>query len=125
MQDQLDKPDLADDLLRGGKAICREIYGSDTRENLRKLYNEQDRWPIFQLDDSGTFYALRSRIRAHLQAKSAEKESRIAAAAAEGAAKAAAKAAKRAAKAKPHHRRGRPKPRARRTARETAATAAE
>ena len=78
MQDQLNKPDLAGDLLRGAKAIAREIYGSDAQEDMRRLYHEQDRWPIFQLDDSGSFYALKSRLRAHLVAMSAAKEAAIA-----------------------------------------------
>jgi hypothetical protein len=90
-----DQPDLADDLLRGAKVIAKEIYGEDDRKAIRRLYHEQDRWPIFQLDESGVFFALRSRIRAHLQAKSAEKEARIAAAAEE-----VAKATTRAATAK-------------------------
>ena len=77
MSDQLD---LSDDLLRGAKVIAKEIYGEDDRKAIRRLYHEQDKWPIFQLDDSGVLYALRSRLRAHLEAKSAEKEARIAAA---------------------------------------------
>jgi hypothetical protein len=77
MSDQLD---LSDDLLRGGKVIAKEIYGKDDRKHIRKIYHEQNKFPIFQLDDSGVLYALRSRLRAHLEAKSAEKEARIAAA---------------------------------------------
>ena len=78
MSDQLD---LADDLLRGGQDIAKEIYGKSDRKALRRLYHEQDRWPVFKLDDTGTLYALRSRLRAHLVAMSAAKEARIAAAA--------------------------------------------
>jgi hypothetical protein len=77
MSDQLD---LADDLLRGGQDIAKEIYGKSDRKAIRRLYHEQERWPVFKLDDTGTLYALRSRIRAHLEAKSAVKEARIAAA---------------------------------------------
>ena len=76
-----DQRDLAADLVRGGKVLAKEIYGHDDPKHIRKLYHEQDRFPIFQLDDSGVLYALRSRLRAHLEAKSAEKEGRIAAAA--------------------------------------------
>jgi hypothetical protein len=76
MSDQLD---LADDLLRGGKVIAKEIYGEDDRKAVRRLYHEQAKWPIFQLDDTGFLYALRSRLRAHLEAKSTEKEAYIAA----------------------------------------------
>jgi hypothetical protein len=81
MQDSADKPVLAKDLLDGGAEICMELYGSATRADLRRLYHQKDQLPVFQLDDSGTIYALRSRLRAHLEAKSAEKEARIAAAA--------------------------------------------
>ena len=79
-----DQPDLAvvhGDLLRGAKEICLEIYGVDDEPTIRRLYHEQARWPVFKLDDSGVLYALRSRIRAHLLAKSMEKEAIIAAAA--------------------------------------------
>jgi hypothetical protein len=76
-----DQFDLADDLLRGGKVIAKEIYGKDDRKHIRKIYHEQNKFPIFQLDDSGVLYALKSRLRAHLEAKSAESEARIAAAA--------------------------------------------
>jgi hypothetical protein len=75
MSDQLD---LADDLLRGAREIAKEIYGEDDRKAVRRLYHEQDRWPIFQHDDNGALYALRSRIRAHLHAMSAAKEAAIA-----------------------------------------------
>jgi hypothetical protein len=76
----LDQPDLADDLLRGAKAIAAVIYGTDDDAAIRRLYHEQERWPVFRLDENGVLYALRSRIKAHLLAKSAEKEARMAAA---------------------------------------------
>jgi hypothetical protein len=78
-----DQPDLAGvhgDLCRGAKEICLEIYGVDDEPTVRRLYHEQDRWPVFKLDESGVLYALRSRIKAHLLAKSMEKEAAIAAA---------------------------------------------
>jgi hypothetical protein len=78
MSDQLD---LADDLLRGAREIAKELYGEDDRKAVRRLYHEQDRWPIFQHDDNGALYALRSRIKAHLHAMSAAKEAAIAVAA--------------------------------------------
>src|SRR5262245_2661481 len=84
-----DQPDLADDLLRGGEALAREIYGSTDPAAVRRIYHEQARWPIFKLDDTGVLYGLRSRISAHLAAKSAEKEAQMAAAAKEAALKAA------------------------------------
>jgi hypothetical protein len=73
----------APDLLRGAGQICIELYGEDTPSNRRRLYHEQDRWPLFRLEDDGVFYALRSRLRAFVEAKSAEREAQIAAAAAE------------------------------------------
>src|SRR5262245_12403584 len=82
-----DQADLAGDLLRGAKAIGQELYGKSDRKTVRKVYHEQSKWPIFKLDDSGVLYALRSRLRAHLEAKSAEKEAYIAAAAKTGAPK--------------------------------------
>src|SRR5262245_50516400 len=93
-----DQSDLAADLLHGGREIALAIYGSADRATLRRLYHEQDRWPIFKLDNSGVLYALRSRIQAHLAAKSAEKEAQILAAA-------QAAPARKAAKAKPRRRR--------------------
>jgi hypothetical protein len=78
MSDQLD---LADDLLRGAAAIAQEIFGVSNRSAQRRVYHLQKQIPVFQLDDSGTLYAFRSRLRAHLEARSAEKEARINAAA--------------------------------------------
>ena len=85
----------ASDLLRGAGAIVTELYGSDTPANRRRLYHEQDRWPLFRLEDDGVFYALRSRLRAFVEAKSAEREAQIAAAAAERETQIAAAAAER------------------------------
>jgi hypothetical protein len=76
-----DRSDLAGDLLRGGREIALAIYGSSNKAAVRRLYHEQDRWPVFTLDESGVLYALRSRLQAHLEAQSAEKEARILAAA--------------------------------------------
>lgn|SRR5262245_58561591 len=95
-----DRPDLAADLLRGGEEIARVIFGANDKATVRRLYNEQDRWPVFQLAKNGVLYALRSKIQAHLETKSAEKEARILATAK---AAAAVKAAKT--KAKPRRRR--------------------
>src|SRR5262245_52781128 len=75
-----DQSDLAEDLLYGGQEIALAIYGKKDKATVRRLYHEQARWPIFKLDDSGVLYALRSRIKAHLAAKSAEKEAQILAA---------------------------------------------
>jgi hypothetical protein len=85
----------ASDLLRGAGAIVTELYGADTPANRRRLYHEQDRWPLFRLEDDGVFYALRSRLRAFVEGKSAEREAQIAAAAAERETRIAAAAAER------------------------------
>src|SRR5262245_18097660 len=74
MSDQLD---LADDLLRGAAAIAQEMFGASDRSAQRRVYHLQDQIPVFQLDESGTLYAFRSRLRAHLEARSAEKEARL------------------------------------------------
>jgi hypothetical protein len=78
----LDQPDLVDDLLRGAAAIAEEMFGNSDRSSLRKVYHLQDQLPIFQLDEYGQLYALRSRLRQHLETMSAQKEAEIAAAAA-------------------------------------------
>jgi hypothetical protein len=78
MTDQLD---LADDLLRGAAAIAQEIFGTSSRKAQRKVYHLQSQLPVFQLDEDGTLYALRSRLQDHFKARSFEKEQRIAAAA--------------------------------------------
>jgi hypothetical protein len=72
---------VGQDLLRGAGEICVELYGADTKENRRRLYHEQKRWPLFRLEDDGVLYALRSRLRAHVAAKSAIREAQITAAA--------------------------------------------
>jgi hypothetical protein len=72
---------LSADILRGAAEIARFLWDDDSRAAQRRLYHEQGRWPIFRLEDDGVFYALKSRLRAHLEAKSAEKEAQIAAAA--------------------------------------------
>ena len=95
-----DQSDLASDLLHGGSEIALVIYGKNDKATVRRLYHEQNRWPIFKLGDSGVFYALRSKIQAHLEAKSAEKETKILAAASSAAALKAAKT-----QAKPQRRR--------------------
>ena len=86
-------PEAQPDLLRGAGAIAIELYGVDTPGNRRRLYHEQDRWPLFRLESDGVFYALRSRLRAFVEAKSAEREAEIAAAQAEREAQVAAAAA--------------------------------
>jgi|SRR6516164_10764638 hypothetical protein len=76
-----DQSDLAGDLLRGGKQIALVLYGNDSPEAVRRLYHEQHLWPVFQLDDCGVLYALKSRLLAFVASKSSEAEARILAAA--------------------------------------------
>jgi len=75
-----DPSDLAGDLLRGGRQIALVLYGDDGPEAVRRLYHEQKLWPVFQLDDCGVLYALKSRLLAFIANKSAEAEARILAA---------------------------------------------
>jgi hypothetical protein len=81
MEPMTDQFDLAGDLLRGAAAIAQEIFGTSSRKAQRKVYHLQSQLPVFQLDEDGTLYAFRSRLRDHFEARSLEKEQRIAAAA--------------------------------------------
>jgi hypothetical protein len=74
----MDSPELSEDLLRGAQAIGEVLYGPDDPHAARKVYNNQDRLPVFKLEGSTLLLALRSRLTAHLHAKSLEKEGRIA-----------------------------------------------
>lgn len=69
--------ELAGDLLHGAQAIGEMLYGRNDPHAARKVYNNQDRLPVFKLEGSTILLALRSRLTAHLHAKSAEKEQRI------------------------------------------------
>ena len=84
---------LKDDLLRGAGQISEEIYpvpdnmseaerDKAKEKAKRRVYNEQDRWPIWSED--GVLFALRSALHAHAQAKSRQKEAELAAAQLEG-----------------------------------------
>jgi len=84
---------LKNDLLRGARMIAEEIYPvpdtvtGEQREReeekaKRRVYNEQDRWPIWSED--GILFALRSALHAHAQAKSRQKEAELAAKQLEG-----------------------------------------
>src|SRR5262249_9256168 len=75
-----DQSGLADDLLRGAAAIAQEMFGVSDRSAQRKVYHLQNQIPVFQLDEYGTLYALRSHLRAHLEQRSNEKKQLIAAA---------------------------------------------
>ena len=66
-----DHSEVAGDLLRGAAAIAVELYGSDGNKEVRRVYHEQKRWPIFRLDEKGILYALRSALRSHVAAKAA------------------------------------------------------
>jgi hypothetical protein len=78
----MDQTELSNDLLRGAAAIAMEIFGRDDLSAQRKVHHLRARLPVFQIDDKkgGALFAFRSRLRAHLENMSAEKESRLAAA---------------------------------------------
>jgi len=78
MSDSGDVAAVSSDLLRGAEEIAAEIYGDTSPTAVRRIYHEQARWPVFKLDSSGVLYALRSRIRQHLETMSANKEAAIA-----------------------------------------------
>jgi len=80
-----DRSDLAADLLTGGAEICTDIYGRADKSTLRRFYYEVacGRWPVFRLDNdsNSVLYALRSKLRAHVEAKTAERQAKMLAAA--------------------------------------------
>ena len=69
------------DLLRGGKAIAKFNYGSDEKADVKRLYAEAPRLPVFQAVPNGPLLAFKSKLREHYLALSAAKELAIAAAA--------------------------------------------
>jgi len=80
-------------LLRGAQQIADYLYPvpKDLDEKKRKkeeekakrrVYNEQDRWPIWS--ENGVLFALRPALDAHAQAKSRQREAELAAAEFEG-----------------------------------------
>jgi hypothetical protein len=69
---------LEGDLLHGAQAIGEVLYGPNDPHAARKVYNNAERLPVFKLEGSTILLALRSRLTAHLHAKSLEKEERIA-----------------------------------------------
>jgi len=70
-----DRSDLAADLLTGGAEACTFIYGRADKSTLRRFYYEVacGRWPVFRLDNdtNSVLYALKSKLRAHVEAKAA------------------------------------------------------
>jgi hypothetical protein len=80
----MDQAELKNDLLRGAAAIAMEIFGSDDLVAQRKLHHLRDRLPVFQIDGKkgASLFAFRSRLRAHLENMSAEKEASMVPAAA-------------------------------------------
>jgi hypothetical protein len=82
--DDTDDVDALDgDLLRGGKRIAKFNYGSDKKEDVKRLYAEAHRLPVFQDVPGGPLLAFKSKLREHYKALSAAKELAIAAAAAQ------------------------------------------
>jgi hypothetical protein len=79
--DEIIEDALDDDLLRGGKRIAKFNYGSGEREDVKRLYAEAPRLPVFQEVPGGPLLAFKSKLRAHYEALSAAKELAIAEAA--------------------------------------------
>ena len=63
--------------LRGGKPIAR-VFWASSRKAVRRLYNEMDRLPVFQVTPRGVLYAFESRLLKHLEMLSDAKEQEIA-----------------------------------------------
>ena len=70
-----------DDLLRGGKQIAKFLYRSDEPADVKRLYAEAPRLPVFQPVPHGPLHAFKSRLLKHYEALSAIKEKAIAEAA--------------------------------------------
>jgi hypothetical protein len=70
-----------DDLLRGGKRIAKFIYRSDKPEDVKRLYAEAPRLPVFRTVPGGPLHAFKSRLLKHYQALSDAREREIAEAA--------------------------------------------
>jgi hypothetical protein len=58
----IDRIGLGGDLLRGAREIALVLYNDDSPKAVRRFYHEASRWPVFQLDENGLFYALKSRL---------------------------------------------------------------
>jgi hypothetical protein len=74
----IDAADADDDLLRGGKAIAKFIYRSGKPEDVKRLYAEAPRLPVFRTVPGGPLHAFKSRLRKHYEALSDAKEREIA-----------------------------------------------
>jgi len=73
-----DQSGLRGKLLRGARRIAQviypELYADDDEAAIRKLYVEQDRYPIFQLGDNTELLALEDRLIAFLESHSSAAE---------------------------------------------------
>jgi hypothetical protein len=66
-RDDLDDETIADDLLIGGYAIAKFLYGKATKKNRRKVFNARvkSRWPIFKV--GGRLVARKSQLLAEIE----------------------------------------------------------
>jgi hypothetical protein len=73
-----DPTGLRGKLLRGWRPLAQllfpDLYEKDDEAARRKLYNEWDRYPIFQLGDRTELLALEDRLVSFLEARSAAAE---------------------------------------------------
>ena len=115
--DEIIEDALDDDLLRGGKRIAKFNYGSDEKEDVKRLYAEAPRLPVFQEVPGGPLLAFKSKLRKHYEALSAAKELAIAAAAERETQIAAAAAEREARLSRQSKRRSRAQPQPRKASR--------
>jgi hypothetical protein len=77
--DDVDDVDALDgDLLRGGKRIAKFNYGSDKKEDVKRLYAEAHRLPVFQDVPGGPLLAFKSRLRKYYEALADARELELA-----------------------------------------------
>jgi hypothetical protein len=81
MTDTTIKESLADELLDGAQEIAEFMYGDDPAA-VRRVYHLRHKLPIFNVDGSSILYALKSQLRAHMEARGEQRAAQIAAAAA-------------------------------------------
>jgi hypothetical protein len=75
------KDSLADELLDGAQEIAEYMYGDDPAA-VRRVYHLRNKLPIFTIDGSTLLHALKSQLRAHMEARGEQRAAQIAAAAA-------------------------------------------
>jgi hypothetical protein len=70
--------DLADDLLRGARAIAKHVFKSDDDRTRRRVYHKQGKWPIWK--DGSDLMSRKSLLNEHfMPTKPAAGEDQVAA----------------------------------------------